>query len=165
LLKIFEENITNQSLKKKLVSEMFQRIFSFLLFCCFTSIYAEQSIVPYLTSEHDTLSLIDETVDVLNGKLVQINKDIEIQGSHPFELIRYYDGGHHFDSDIGYGNGLSLPILLVFVPDREKQNLILEQREGSMVMCTVAEKKIRDKKKSKSKEYEGAVDPEYFKNG
>jgi hypothetical protein len=68
---------------------MFRCLFSFLLFCWFTSISAEHTIVPYLTSENDTLSLIDETVDVFNGKLVQIDKDIEIQGSHPFELVRY----------------------------------------------------------------------------
>ena len=87
-------------------------LFSILLFLS-SLLSAEQSITPYLTSENDTLSLVEGIVNAYNGKLVQIDKDIEIQGAEPFELIRYYDGGHHFISQCGYGVGLSFPIVLV----------------------------------------------------
>ncbi|MEI8365655.1 MAG: hypothetical protein WCF65_04470 [Parachlamydiaceae bacterium] len=46
--------------------------------------------------------------------MVQKDLDIQIQGSDPLELNRYYDGGHHFESEIGYGVGLSCPLLLSF---------------------------------------------------
>ena len=113
--------------------------------------------------KNDTLSLVDDTVDAFNGKLVQMDKDIEINGSHPLELHRYYDGGHHFDSEVGYGVGLSFPIFLKFSEDKEKQNLIVEQRMGFEVLCTVTKQKTE--KKSKKAYYKGSVDLDFFKHG
>lgn len=135
----------------------------FLIFCFFTYASVDCSIAPYLTSENDTLSLVDDTVDAFNGKLVQMDKDIEINGSHPLELHRYYDGGHHFDSEVGYGVGLSFPIFLKFSEDKEKQNLIVEQRMGFEVLCTVTKQKTE--KKSKKAYYKGSVDLDFFKHG
>jgi hypothetical protein len=42
----------------------------------------------------DTLALIDGVINAYNGKLVQIDQDIKIQGSDPLEMTRFYDGGH-----------------------------------------------------------------------
>jgi len=118
---------------------------------------AKQSITPYLTSENDTLSLVEGIVNAYNGKLVQIDKDIEIQGSDPFELIRYYDGGHHFISQYGYGVGFSLPVVLVFDPYSKKQNVLVEQRTGSRILFNAI--------KQKDKHYVGKVDPSLLKSG
>ena len=74
------------------------------LFCSAT-LSAKEPELPYLTSESDTLALIDGVVNAYNGRLVQIDQDIEIQGSDPLEMTRFYDGGHHFDSEFGYGVG------------------------------------------------------------
>ena len=54
-------------------------IFLFLLFISSQS-FSEQAIVPYLTSENDTLSIVDGLVNAYNRRLVLIDKDIEIQG-------------------------------------------------------------------------------------
>jgi len=118
---------------------------------------AEQSITPYLTSENDTLSLVEGIVNAYNGKLVQIDKDIEIQGTESFELIRYYDGGHHFISQYGYGVGFSLPIVLVFDPYSKKQNVLVEQRGGSRLLFNAI--------KQKNKHYVGKVEPDLLKSG
>ncbi|MEI8366354.1 MAG: RHS repeat-associated core domain-containing protein, partial [Parachlamydiaceae bacterium] len=137
--------------------------FFFLLLCYFSNISAEHSIVPYLTSENDTLSLIDGVVDAYNGKFVQMDKDIEVEGSYPLELLRYYDGGHNYDSEIGYGIGLSFPALLSFYPDGKKTNLYVEQRAGFAVACTV--EKQKSKKKKSKQQYKGGVDLRFFKDG
>lgn len=109
----------------------------FIFHFYFSYALAHTPIVPYLTSEHDNLSLIEGVVDAYNGKLVQIDKDIEIQGSDPLQLIRYYDGGHHFDSEIGFGVGHSFPTQLVFNPQMEEQNHFVEQRSGANIICSV----------------------------
>ena len=139
---------------------MYFRFLLSLIFCLISNAYADHSISSYLTSENDTLSIVDETINAYNGKLVQIDKDIEIQGSHPLEVIRYYDGGHHFDSEIGYSYGLSFPIFLAFNRGRHEKNMTLEQRIGSEIVCTVTKQK-----KGKKDYYKGGVDPEYFKTG
>ncbi|MEI8366530.1 MAG: hypothetical protein WCF65_08970, partial [Parachlamydiaceae bacterium] len=136
-----------------------------LLFIClfsFANLSAEQAILPYVTSENDALSLVDDVVDAYNGKLVQKDLDIQIQGSDPLELNRYYDGGHHFESEIGYGVGLSCPLLLSFDSEGGKQNLRVEQRAGFEVACTV--QRVKSAKKSK-KQYKGGVDSEFFNCG
>ncbi|HRD55914.1 MAG TPA: hypothetical protein PLC42_05910, partial [Parachlamydiaceae bacterium] len=134
---------------------LFLIVFSLFLVC---KAPAELAILPYLTSENDALSLVDGTVDAYNGKLVQKDVDIHILGSSPLELNRYYDGGHHYPGELGYGVGLSPPLLLTFQPDLKKQNVLLEQRSGSQIPCTV-------KKISKSVFYTGSVDPDFFKSG
>ena len=135
-----------------------------LLVCLFsfTSLSAEQAILPYITSENDALSLVEEIVDAYNGKLVQKDLDIQVLGSDPLELNRYYDGGHHFESEIGYGVGLSCPLLLSLDFQRDKQNLRVEQRAGFEVACTVYPMKTDKKGK---RYYKGDIDPELFKYG
>ena len=70
---------------------MHKYLFPFLFLS--TILSAGDSITPYLTSENDTLSLVDGVVNSYNGKLVQVDKDLEVQGSEPIDLMRYYDGG------------------------------------------------------------------------
>ncbi|NGX43126.1 MAG: hypothetical protein K940chlam7_01417, partial [Chlamydiae bacterium] len=55
--------------------------------------------------------------------------DIEIQGSDPLQLIRYYDGGHHFSSEFGYGMGMSLPKQLTFGTYLVDEENMLSQRK------------------------------------
>jgi len=82
-----------------------------------------------LTSEVDNLSLFEGMVNAQNGRLVQIDNDIQIKGSDPLEFIRYYDGGHDHKGVCGYGFGLSFPILLTF--NSYTGVLEVEQRAGS----------------------------------
>ena len=140
----------------------------FICFHFFSLLSTQIPITPYLTSENDALSLVEGVVDAYNGKLVQIDQDITIDGSHPLQLTRYYDGGHHFDSNLGYGMGLNVPMLLAFDREGGKAPILLEQREGFMVPCQVTVKKHKEKRKKKYKKvytYEGKVDPDFFKNG
>nr|NGX42984.1 tRNA3(Ser)-specific nuclease WapA [Chlamydiota bacterium] len=65
--------------------------------------------------------------------------------------IRYYDGGHHFQSSYGYGVGESTPILISYCLFSPGQNLWLEQRRGSYIPC-------------RAKVCEGEVDKEYLKS-
>ena len=83
---------------------MIQKLFFLFVIACFP-IFAEEPIIPYLTSECDALALVEGVVNAFNGKLVQVERDIEIEGSDPLDLTRYYDGGHHFYSELGYGVG------------------------------------------------------------
>lgn len=136
----------------------------FLILCFFSRAFANAPIIPYLTSENDILSLGDETVDAYNGKFVQLDTDIEIQGTHPLEINRYYDGGHHFDGDVGYGVGFSFPIFLKFT-ETEKQNVFVEQRSGFEIVCTVIADKRDKNDKKKNLYYRGKVDPDFFKHG
>jgi RHS repeat-associated protein len=151
-------------IKKNEESAMHRFSLLLLILCFFSSLSAQQPILSYLTSENDMLSLVDDTVDAYNGKLVQMDKDIEVQGVHPLELQRYYDGGHHFDGDVGYGYGFSFPLLLMFTPESGIQNLTVEQRAGFEVVCTVV-KQRSEKKKGRKTCYKGGVDPEFFQNG
>jgi len=88
-----------------------RKTFLSLLLSCFFILVAEE--VPYLTSESDTYALINGVVNAYNGKLVQIDEDIRTGGVDPLEMVRYYDGGHHFDSEFGYGVGCSYPALMI----------------------------------------------------
>ncbi|NGX42849.1 MAG: hypothetical protein K940chlam7_01137 [Chlamydiae bacterium] len=134
----------------------------FLLFSSLLS--AKSSMTPYLTSESDTLALVDGVINAYNGKLVQIDPDIEIQGSDPLQLIRYYDGGQQrFDSEFGYGIGMSLPTQLSFDTYEWKRNMLIEQRMGLELLFSVKEQK--SKKKHKEKTYVGTVDPKCFELG
>jgi RHS repeat-associated protein len=118
---------------------------------------AEQTITPYLTSENDTLSLVEGIVNAYNGKLVQIDGDVLIQGSDPLSLIRYYDGGHHYLSPYGYSVGFSFPVILAFTSHVSKKNLVLEQRTGNFIYFTVS--------KNKENQYSGKIDPDIFEFG
>jgi len=106
---------------------------------------AEDITVPRLSSEQDTMSLVQGVVNAQNGKLVQIDQDIDIKGSGSLDLVRYYDGGHHFDGSYGYGVGLSFP-LEIKISDPIPWNLrhlYLEQREGSTLLFEVSDKNDR----------------------
>ncbi len=133
-------------------------LFLFLLFSCVLS--AQEEEPPYLTSEYNTLALIEGTVNAHNGKLVQIDHDIEIQGSEPLELIRFYDGGHNFDSEFGYGVGCSHPALLSTFVSNGKFYAGVEMRMGCEVLLEIK----RDKSKGKYY-YSGGVAKEYYKSG
>ena len=114
-----------------------------------------------MTSERDTLALIEGVVNAYNGKLVQIDQDIEIQGSDPLEMTRYYDGGHHFDSEFGYGVGCSYPAILRFSWNGKKSLASLELRMGCEVLFEVK----KDKNKRKEHLGGGGVSKDYFKSG
>ncbi len=116
-------------------------------------LFGETTAVPRLTSEHDTLSLVDGLVNACNGKLVQNDKDIEIRGPDPLDLTRYYDGGHHFDGSHGYGVGLCFPLEIVI---NSTGNLFIEQREGSALVF---------ENKSKKKHFTGKVSQDFLKIG
>jgi hypothetical protein len=66
----------------------------FLLIFIFLSAFlsAKEQEAPYLTSERDTLALVEGVVNAYNGKLVQIDQDIEIQGSDPLERTIFGSG-------------------------------------------------------------------------
>ncbi|HRD55708.1 MAG TPA: hypothetical protein PLC42_04850 [Parachlamydiaceae bacterium] len=66
-----------------------------------------------------------------------MDKDIEIQGSENLELIRYYDGGHHFPSGNGYGVGVSFPFIVTFDITAKKQNLFIAARGGCYIPFTI----------------------------
>ena len=105
-----------------------------LFFICLLSVFslfAEESLGSYLTSEHNTLALLEEVVNTQNGKLVQINQDIHVDGPSPLNILRYYDAGHHFEGDFGYGIGLSLPLKLDF--EASGASLDVQERVGSFL--------------------------------
>lgn len=131
-----------------------QRIL-FLILLCSSFLSAEEK-TPYLTSECDTLALVEGVVNAYNGKLVQIDRDIKIQGSDPLEMTRFYDGGHHFDSEFGYGIGCSHPALLIFKGSKDKNYVSVELRQGLEVLCEV---------KKHKKIFTGGIDPDYYKSG
>jgi len=127
----------------------------FLLFTFIsTLINADDAITQYLTSENDALSLVEGIVNAYNGKLVQIDNDIEIQGSDPLHMTRYYDGGHHFVSDYGYGIGLAFPLTLVYETNLQTKNMWIELRGGSQIPFNV--------KTSKGKFF-GKIDSEFLR--
>ena len=128
----------------------------FLIFFVFISSIttAEEAITQYLTSENDSLSLVEGVVNAYNGKLVQIDKDIEIQGIDALEVTRYYDGGHHFVSDYGYGVGLSFPLTLIYETNLHTKNLWVELRGGSQIPFTVNKSK---------KKFWGKIDSDFLK--
>ncbi len=119
--------------------------------------FAQEQITPYLTSECDTLSLVEGVVNANNGKLVQVENDIHIDGSDPLEMTRYYDGGHHFIGLLGYSMGNSFPLSLHFYPEKEEQNLLVEQRKGSYLFFTL--------KKDGKKNFKGKIDPNFYTHG
>lgn len=129
----------------------------FIIILLTSFLSAEDSNSPYVTSENDSLSLVEGVVNAYNGKLVQMDKDIYIQSNDPLELIRYYDGGHHFLSRYGYGVGFSFPITLRFSPEIEKQNVWVEQRGGSFLAFNAT--------KQKNKRYIGKIDSKQLKSG
>ena len=133
---------------------MYKFIFLFVVFCS-TLISEEEAINTYLTSEVDNLSLFEGMVNAQNGRLVQIDKDIEIQSTDPLEFIRYYDGGHDHKGVCGYGFGLSFPILLTF--NSEQNELEVEQRGGSSLPFTM--------EKMKKGYYEGNIKYYFITNG
>lgn len=139
------------------------RIIILTLLCLFSVLKASanESIKPYLTSENDSLSIIDGIVDAYNGKVVQKNIDVLIEGSSPLELNRYYDGGHHFSGEVGYGVGLSTPLVLIYFPNLSENNVQLEQRSGFRIPCTI--KKMS--KKGEKDFYAGKVNSKFFKSG
>ncbi len=130
------------------------RKYLYLFFILLSSfLAADDPITDYLTSENDTLALVDGIVNAYNGKLVQIDKDIEISGSDPIELIRYYDSGHHFRGPLGYGIGISQPLLLTYNFITEKA--FVEQRSGSFLPFKAVRKK---------ENYIGRIDPKFLKS-
>ncbi len=60
-----------------------------------------------------------------------------MQGSDPLEMTRYYDGGHPFEGEFGYGIGCSYPALLHFFQNGDKCYVSLELRMGAEVLCEV----------------------------
>lgn len=137
------------------------RLFNFFIFILLTaSLTALEEKIPYLTSECDVLALVDGVVNAHNGKLVQINQDIHIDGSDPLTLTRYYDGGHHFESDFGYGIGCEHPALLTFYRIGDDFYANVELRLGLEVLCEMH----KDRSKGK-KHYKGSVSKNYFKSG
>jgi len=102
------------------------------------------------------LALVDGVVNAYNGKLVQIDRDIHVDGSDPLELTRTYDGGHHFESDLGYGFGDGYPILLTFFRMGNKFYAKVELRTGLEVLCELHKEKGF---------YKGSVAKDYFKSG
>jgi hypothetical protein len=142
------------------VSSVFKILLTFFLFI-FALVCAEEEITPYLSSECDSLSLVDGVVNTYNGKFVQIDRDIEIKGSDPLHLIRFYDGGHNYRGEYGYGVGFGYPLELIFNPKKKKKNLSVDNhRMGAKIVCTVF------KSKGKREEwYSGNVDPDFFELG
>ena len=108
--------------------------FFFFVFVCAT-LFAKETVDEYLTSERNTLALLEDVINTENGKLVQIDHDIYIDGSSPLSLYRYYDAGHQFRGNFGYGVGLSLPLLLIY--DVEEGELRAQEREGSFLICSM----------------------------
>jgi hypothetical protein len=103
-----------------------------LLFCCSNLLSAKEVETPYITSERDTLALVDGVINAYNGKLVQIDQDIQIQSSDPLEMTRFYDGGHHFIAEFGYGVGCSYSALLhYFQTNEDKMYAAVELRMGT----------------------------------
>lgn len=137
-----------------------------IIFCLLVSIYSiasatDLSITPYLTSECNSLALVDDLVNTCNGKLVQIDQDIYIDGTHPLSIMRYYDGGHHYESSFGYGFGLSIPVLLHFFPYIDKSNVSVEQRMG----CKISFSAMESVGKKKDKHLVGGVETDFLKSG
>jgi len=132
----------------------------FLKFLCLslflTSSLQSSDDLPYLTSECDVLALVEGVVNAYNGKLVQIDQDIRVDGYDPLELTRTYDGGHHFASDLGYGFGDSYPILLTLFRAKDDYYAKVELRTGLEVLCKLHKEK---------KLLKGSVAKEYFKCG
>jgi hypothetical protein len=111
------------------------QILILLLLCCFNFLSAKEADSPYITSERDTLALVDGVINAYNGKLVQIDQDIEIQSSDPLEMTRFYDGGHHFIAEFGYGIGCSYPALLhYFQTNDDKMYAAVELRMGCEIL-------------------------------
>ena len=139
---------------------MTRNLFAFFLFT-YVLVCAEEEIAPYLSSECDALSLIDGVVNAHNGKFVQIDRDIEIRGSDPLDLTRYYDGGHEYRGVYGYSVGLGYPLELRFSPKDKKRNLCVDNhRLGAKIICSVTKSKG-----SKETWYSGGVDPDFFELG
>jgi hypothetical protein len=63
------------------------------------------------------------------ANLVQIDKDIDIQGPDSLDVTRYYDAGHHFASEYGYGIGLSFPLTF----EKYQKKIWVELRGGSQI--------------------------------
>ena len=129
------------------------RLFLVFIFSFF-SLFADESIDHYLTSEHNTLALLEDVVNIQNGKIVQINQDIHIDGPNPLSIFRYYDAGHPFEGEFGYGVGLSVPLELKFQV-REKK-LDAEERIGSSIPFSM---------KSSQGSYWGELRPKIFRAG
>jgi len=140
---------------------MIRQLLYFFLFVC-SCISADEAILPYLTSECDTLALVEGVVNAYNGRLVQIDRDIEIQGSDPLDLTRYYDGGHHFFSELGYGVGFGYPLVLRFKSHKDKGSMYVELRKGCEVLFDVKGQKEKGKHNYR---FFGKIDPDYFKTG
>ena len=139
---------------------MTRNLLAFFLFT-YVLVCAEEEIAPYLSSECDALSLIDGVVNAHNGKFVQIDRDIEIRGSDPLDLTRYYDGGHQYRGVYGYSVGLGYPLELRFSPKDKKRNLCVDNhRLGAKIICSVTKSKG-----SKETWYSGGVDPDFFELG
>lgn len=132
--------------------------FIFLFLILFSTLQSEEELInTFLTSENDNLSLVGGVVNAQNGKLVQFDNDIKIEGSDALDLLRYYDGGHNYKGICGYGFGFAFPICLEFGEKPGGLFLNAEQRQGSFIPFTVVEKK--------KGYYERVVKPFYLENG
>ena len=123
-----------------------RKIFLSLILPCLCLLAEEKP--PYLTSESDTYALIDGVVNAYNGKLVQIDQDIHIEGVDPLEIVRDYDGGHHFVSEFGYGVGCSYPALIELTDVTNPKYVKVELRQGLEVLCKLKRCKELETKKS-----------------
>jgi hypothetical protein len=116
---------------------------------------AETNVIPYLTSECDSLALVDGLVNTYTGHLVQLDQDMVVGGVDPIILNRFYDGGHHFASDFGYGVGLPYPLSLKCIG----KDLYVELRRGLQVLFELT------KYPGKEERYHGKIPSSFFKAG
>jgi hypothetical protein len=126
-----------------------------LLIIVFTACVSGEEL-PYLTSECDSLSLIEGIVNAYNGKIVQVDHDFTVPGSDPLHMTRTYDGGHHFDSEFGYGIGCSYPALIRTTVSDDKIYAYVEMRQGLEILCRLHKEKGK---------YVGKLAKEYYKTG
>lgn len=135
----------------------------FTLLLSYFSVWASEE-VPYLTSESDTYALVDGVVNAYNGKLVQIDQDIQMDGVDPLEMIRYYDGGHDLESKFGYGVGCSYPSLIEVRNLNTPQYVTVELRQGLEVLFKLKYCKHLETKTSGSV-YAGSVAKQNYEKG
>lgn len=61
----------------------------YLIFFLVPLIQIQADMTPYLTSEVNTLAIVENLVNVETGKFLQIDSDLPTKNSHAPSLVRY----------------------------------------------------------------------------
>ncbi len=133
-----------------------------LLFLPLASLLAEDPVtteIPRLAAEAEPSLTVEGCVNVVSGSFFQSNQDVEIGGPAPLSWNRIYEATEGVTTELGYGEGCSIPYFMHKRGRNKKGQIVfeVESRRGASRHFFAG--------KDKSKLYQGRVDPKVYQSG